>query len=66
MHLNAISAFALGRHTYKNFPDNQTNSCMVIASIFFQNRYFPKRKTKLKKFIRLLKQSLNSFEMKKE
>ena len=41
--------------TQKNFSGDWTNNCTVIALIFFQKRYFEKRKKKLKKFIWILK-----------
>ena len=39
----------------KNFSDDWTNSCTVIASIFFQKRYFHKRQKSLKTIIWILK-----------
>ena len=54
--LRIFDVFAPRFHIiHKIFPGDWTNSCTLIASIFFQKLYFEKRKKKLKTFEWVLK-----------
>ena len=49
IHMNCFNFFYAFENsrvhiTHKNFSHNWTNSCTIIGSIFFRNRYFYKRK----------------------
>ena len=51
--------------THKNFSGNWTNSCTIIASIFFENGIFMNVKKNEENRMDSRK-SINSFEMKKD
>ena len=50
--------------THTNFPGDWTNSCTVIASIFFENAIL-KHIKQIEKIHMDSEKSMNSFEMKK-